>query len=69
MYWGNKVFGTLNCVHCREVYYIVSLSRRVPYWRFHCIATCSLEEQSIAGPQFNLQHLNPMCNNYCTEHA
>ena len=43
---GNKVFGTLNCVLCREVYYIVSLSHRVPYWRFHCIAACSLEEQS-----------------------
>ena len=28
---------TLNCVLCREVYYTVSLSRRVHYRRFHSI--------------------------------
>ena len=34
---GKQIFGTLNCVLCREVYYTVSLSRRVHYRRFHCM--------------------------------
>ena len=34
---GKQIFGTLTCVLCREVYYVVSLSRRVHYRRFHCI--------------------------------
>ena len=33
---GKQIFGTLACVLCREVYYIVSLSQRVHYRRFHC---------------------------------
>ena len=34
---GHVIFGTLNSVLCREVYYTVSLFRRVHYQRFHCI--------------------------------
>ena len=30
-----KQFGTLTCVLCREVYYIVSLR-----WRVHCTLSC-----------------------------
>jgi len=52
---GNQLFGTLKSVLCREVYYIMSLSRRVHCWRFYCIPThirvcmgmrliCSLED-------------------------
>ena len=33
---GKTIFGTSTCVLCREVYYIVSLSRRVHYQKFHC---------------------------------
>ena len=33
---GRTIFGTSTCVLCREVYYTVSLSRRVHYRRFHC---------------------------------
>ena len=33
---ANQLFGTLKSVLCREVYYIVSLSRRVHYRRFDC---------------------------------
>ena len=38
---GKIIFGTSNSVHCREVYYTVSLFRRVHYRRFHCIYTHS----------------------------
>ena len=34
---GHVIFGTSNSVLCREVYYTVSLFRRVHYRRFHCI--------------------------------
>ena len=34
---GHVIFGTLNSVLCREVYYTVSLFQRVHYWRFHCV--------------------------------
>ena len=34
---GRTMFGTLAYVFCKEVYYTVSLSRRVHYRRFHCI--------------------------------
>ena len=33
---GHVIFGTLNSVLCKEVYYTVSLFWRVHYWRFHC---------------------------------
>ena len=36
---GKQIFGTLTRVLCREVYYTVSLSRRVHYRRFYCIRT------------------------------
>ena len=33
---GRQFFGTSSSVPCREVFYIVPLSRRVHYRRFHC---------------------------------
>ena len=44
-------FGTLTCVPCREVYYIVSLSRRVHYQRFHCnyIRCCIYYWEKLKG--------------------
>ena len=42
---GKQIFGTLNCVLCREVYYTVSLSRRVHYQRFHCMYIESVNVQ------------------------
>ena len=33
---GKTAVGTLTCVLCREVYYTVSLSRRVHYRRVYC---------------------------------
>ena len=36
---GHVIFGTSNSVLCREVYYTMSLFRRVHYWRLHCIST------------------------------
>ena len=30
------IFGTLSSVLCREIFYSVSLSQKVRYWRFHC---------------------------------
>ena len=35
---GHVIFGTSNSVLCREVYYTLSLFRRVHYRRFHCIS-------------------------------
>ena len=40
---GHVIFGTSNSVLCREVYYTVSLFRRVHYRRFHCITYKVLE--------------------------
>ena len=34
---GKLIFGTWTCALCREVYYTVSLSRRVHCRRFHCM--------------------------------
>ena len=34
---GHVIFGTSYSVLCREVYYTVSLFRRIHYQRFHCI--------------------------------
>ena len=34
---GNQIFGTSTCVLCREIYCIVSLSRRVHYRSSQCI--------------------------------
>jgi len=34
--YGNQLFGTLKSTLCREVYYIMSLSRRVQYRRLDC---------------------------------
>ena len=42
-------FGTMACVLCREVYYTVSLSRRVHYRRFHCIVLILINIQ-LHGP-------------------
>ena len=39
---GHVIFGTLNSVLCREVYYTVSLFRRVHYQRFHCMYTIAI---------------------------
>ena len=38
---GKHSFWTLNCVLCREVYYTVSLSRRVHYRCIHAPIDCS----------------------------
>ena len=39
---GHVIFGTSNSVLYREVYYTVSLFRRVHYRRFHCISSSTL---------------------------
>ena len=39
MYWNHResvYFWTSSSVPCREVYYTLSLSQRVPYQRFYC---------------------------------
>ena len=41
---GETIIGTSTCVLCREVYYTVSLSRRVHYRRFHCNGYSRVEE-------------------------
>ena len=33
---GKQIIREVESVLCREVYYIMSLSRRVHYWRFYC---------------------------------
>ena len=35
--WEECIFGTSSSVPCREVYYILTLSQRVPYQRFYYI--------------------------------
>ena len=42
---GHVIFGTSNSVLCGEVYYTVSLFRRVHYWRFHCILCEHIESR------------------------
>ena len=42
---GKQIFGTLTCVLCREVYYIVSLRWRVHYRRFHCSSITLLQQR------------------------
>ena len=50
---GKQIFGTSACVLGREVYYIVSLSRRVPYRRFHCMSLFVVEIPcATSGPQY-----------------
>ena len=43
---GYVIFGTSNSALCREVYYTVSLFRRVHYRRFHC--TCIVLPNIVA---------------------
>ena len=50
---GKQNFGTSTCVLCREVYYIVSLSRRVHYQRFHCIGNNNYHHHTTTKYVFN----------------